>query len=453
MSRTIAAISTAGYGAIGVIKISGNRSKKILEELFNNAGKQRIESDKWQNKRLYYGTIEQDNRVLDEVMAVYMKAPHTYTREDVVEIYTHGNAVCQRRILDAVIDEGAELAEPGEFTKLAFLNGRIDLTQAEAIIEMINAKSEEAFDLALQGLAGQNERSIGNARVRLQEILVEMAVNIDYPDEDIEEINYQKTIESIEEVIDELDEVIDITRKRRVYRDGIRVAILGKPNAGKSSLLNELLMEDRAIISDIEGTTRDVIEEQILLSGIPITLIDTAGIRESDNVIEKEGIDRSYKAANEADVVVYLIDSTKGPDGEDENVIKRLRADSLVVCFSKSDLPMSAKNKENKGLFDKSIDISIRNKSGMEELKSELRKIAEEKNVAKTEGKRDRMVYEVTKAKKSLNEAKKALKKGLSLDFVEVDVKNAYAYLGNITGDTASEEVINKVFERFCLGK
>lgn len=453
MSRTIAAISTAGYGAIGVIKISGNRSKKILEELFKNAGKQRIESDKWQNKRLYYGTIEQDNRVLDEVMAVYMKAPHTYTREDVVEIYTHGNAVCQRRILDAVIDEGAELAEPGEFTKLAFLNGRIDLTQAEAIIEMINAKSEEAFDLALQGLAGQNERSIGNARVRLQEILVEMAVNIDYPDEDIEEINYQKTIESIEEVIDELDEVIDITRKRRVYRDGIRVAILGKPNAGKSSLLNELLMEDRAIISDIEGTTRDVIEEQILLSGIPITLIDTAGIRESDNVIEKEGIDRSYKAANEADVVVYLIDSTKGPDGEDENVIKRLRADSLVVCFSKSDLPMSAKNKENKGLFDNSIDISIRNKSGMEELKSELRKSAEEKNVAKTEGKRDRMVYEATKAKKSLNEAKKALKKGLSLDFVEVDVKNAYAYLGNITGDTASEEVINKVFERFCLGK
>ena len=453
MSRTIAAISTAGYGAIGVIKISGNRSKKILEELFKNAGKKRIESDKWQNKRLYYGTIEQDNRVLDEVMAVYMKAPHTYTREDVVEIYTHGNAVCQRRILDAVIDEGAELAEPGEFTKLAFLNGRIDLTQAEAIIEMINAKSEEAFDLALQGLAGQNERSIGNARVRLREILVEMAVNIDYPDEDIEEINYQKTIESIEEVIDELDEVIDITRKRRVYRDGIRVAILGKPNAGKSSLLNELLMEDRAIISDIEGTTRDVIEEQILLSGIPITLIDTAGIRESDNVIEKEGIDRSYKAANEADVVVYLIDSTKGPDGEDENVIKRLRADSLVVCFSKSDLPMSAKNKENKGLFDKSIDISIRNKSGMEELKSELRKIAEEKNVAKTEGKRDRMVYEAIKAKKSLNEAKKALKKGLSLDFAEVDVKNAYAYLGNITGDTASEEVINKVFERFCLGK
>lgn len=453
MSRTIAAISTAGYGAIGVIKISGNRSKKILEELFKNAGKQRIESDKWQNKRLYYGTIEQDNRVLDEVMAVYMKAPHTYTREDVVEIYTHGNAVCQRRILDAVIDEGAELAEPGEFTKLAFLNGRIDLTQAEAIIEMINAKSEEAFDLALQGLAGQNERSIGNARVRLQEILVEMAVNIDYPDEDIEEINYQNTIESIEEVIDELDEVIDITRKRRVYRDGIRVAILGKPNAGKSSLLNELLMEDRAIISDIEGTTRDVIEEQILLSGIPITLIDTAGIRESDNVIEKEGIDTSYKAANEADVVVYLIDSTKGPDGEDENVIKRLRADSLVVCFSKSDLPMSAKNKENKGLFDNSIDISIRNKSGMEELKSELRKIAEEKNVAKTEGKRDRMVYEAIKAKKSLNEAKKALKKGLSLDFVEVDVKNAYAYLGNITGDTASEEVINKVFERFCLGK
>lgn len=453
MSRTIAAISTAGYGAIGVIKISGNRSKKILEELFKNAGKQRIESDKWQNKRLYYGTIEQDNRVLDEVMAVYMKAPHTYTREDVVEIYTHGNAVCQRRILDAVIDEGAELAEPGEFTKLAFLNGRIDLTQAEAIIEMINAKSEEAFDLALQGLAGQNERSIGNARVRLQEILVEMAVNIDYPDEDIEEINYQKTIESIEEVIDELDEVIDITRKRRVYRDGIRVAILGKPNAGKSSLLNELLMEDRAIISDVEGTTRDVIEEQILLSGIPITLIDTAGIRESDNVIEKEGIDRSYKAANEADVVVYLIDSTKGPDGEDENVIKRLRADSLVVCFSKSDLPMSAKNKENKGLFDKSIDISIRNKSGMEELKSELRKIAEEKNVAKTEGKRDRMAYEAIKAKKSLNEAKKALKKGLSLDFAEVDVKNAYAYLGNITGDTASEEVVNKVFERFCLGK
>ena len=453
MSRTIAAISTAGYGAIGVIKISGNRSKKILEELFKNAGKQRIESDKWQNKRLYYGTIEQDNRVLDEVMAVYMKAPHTYTREDVVEIYTHGNAVCQRRILDAVIDEGAELAEPGEFTKLAFLNGRIDLTQAEAIIEMINAKSEEAFDLALQGLAGQNERSIGNARVRLQEILVEMAVNIDYPDEDIEEINYQKTIESIEDVINELDEVIDITRKRRVYRDGIRVAILGKPNAGKSSLLNELLMEDRAIISDIEGTTRDVIEEQILLSGIPITLIDTAGIRESDNVIEKEGIDRSYKAANEADVVVYLIDSTKGPDGEDENVIKRLRADSLVVCFSKSDLPMSAKNKENKGLFDKSIDISIRSKNGVEELKAELRKIAEEKNVAKTEGKRDRMVYEAIKAKKSLNEAKKALKKGLSLDFVEVDVKNAYAYLGNITGDTASEEVINKVFERFCLGK
>ena len=453
MSRTIAAISTAGYGAIGVIKISGNRSKKILEELFKNAGKQRIESDKWQNKRLYYGTIEQDNRVLDEVMAVYMKAPHTYTREDVVEIYTHGNAVCQRRILDAVIDEGAELAEPGEFTKLAFLNGRIDLTQAEAIIEMINAKSKGPFARAMQRRAGQKEQSIGKARVRPQERLVEMAVNIDYPDEDIEEINYQKTIESIEDVINELDEVIDITRKRRVYRDGIRVAILGKPNAGKSSLLNELLMEDRAIISDIEGTTRDVIEEQILLSGIPITLIDTAGIRESDNVIEKEGIDRSYKAANEADVVVYLIDSTKGPDGEDENVIKRLRADSLVVCFSKSDLPMSAKNKENKGLFDKSIDISIRNKSGMEELKSELRKIAEEKNVAKTEGKRDRMVYEAIKAKKSLNEAKKALKKGLSLDFAEVDVKNAYAYLGNITGDTASEEVINKVFERFCLGK
>lgn len=453
MSRTIAAISTAGYGAIGVIKISGNRSKKILEELFKNAGKQRIDYDKWQNKRLYYGTIEKDNKVLDEVMAVYMKAPHTYTREDVVEIYTHGNAVCQRRILDAVIDEGAELAEPGEFTKLAFLNGRIDLAQAEAIIEMINAKSEEAFDVALQGIAGQNERSIGNARAGLQEILVEMAVNIDYPDEDIEKINYQKTIESIGDVINELDEVIDMTRKRRVYRDGIRVAILGKPNAGKSSLLNELLMEDRAIISDIEGTTRDVIEEQILLSGIPITLIDTAGIRESDNVIEKEGIDRSYKAANEADVVVYLIDSTKGPDEEDEDVINSLKADSLVVCFSKNDLSASVENQRKTGLFDKSINISIRNKSGMEELKAELRRNAEEKNMAKTEGKRDRMVYEAIKAKKSLIEAKEALKGGLSLDLAEVDVKNAYAYLGNITGDTASEEVINKVFERFCLGK
>ena len=382
-----------------------------------------------------------------------MKAPHTYTREDVVEIYTHGNAVCQRRILDAVIDEGAELAEPGEFTKLAFLNGRIDLAQAEAIIEMINAKSEEAFDVALQGIAGQNERSIGNARAGLQEILVEMAVNIDYPDEDIEKINYQKTIESIGDVINELDEVIDMTRKRRVYRDGIRVAILGKPNAGKSSLLNELLMEDRAIISDIEGTTRDVIEEQILLSGIPITLIDTAGIRESDNVIEKEGIDRSYKAANEADVVVYLIDSTKGPDEEDEDVINSLKADSLVVCFSKNDLSASVENQRKTGLFDKSINISIRNKSGMEELKAELRRIAEEKNMAKTEGKRDRMVYEAIKAKKSLIEAKEALKGGLSLDLAEVDVKNAYAYLGNITGDTASEEVINKVFERFCLGK
>lgn len=453
MSRTIAAISTAGYGAIGVIKMSGGKSKGILEALFSSGGKANSNTDMWQNKRLYYGTIEKGKKVLDEVMAVYMKAPHTYTREDVVEIYTHGNAVCQKRILDALIDEGAELAEPGEFTKLAFLNGRIDLSQAEAIIEMINAKSEEAFDAALQGVKGGYELTICNVRAELQEILVEMAVNIDYPDEDIEEVNYKKTIAKIDEVINELGEVIDMIRKRRVYRDGIRVAILGKPNAGKSSLLNELLMEDRAIISDIEGTTRDIIEEQILLFGIPITLLDTAGIRESKDIIEQEGIDRSFKAAKDADVILYLIESTKKIDDEDKDVLGKLRGKDVVICFSKSDLKPTFKEWEDTEFAKNCIALSVKNKEGMKELKCRLTEIAERKNTANIEEKRDKVAYEAIKTKKSLIEAKKTLQEGLSLDFAEVDVKNAYACLGNITGDTASEEVINKVFERFCLGK
>ena len=329
MNDTISAISTAyGEGGIGIVRMSGSRSYEILSDIFDNI-------DKVENRKLTYGHIRdpRDGRTVDEVLVAYMKAPHTYTGEDVVEINCHGSMVALRKILDITLKEGASLAEKGEFTKRAFLNGKIDLSQAEAVIDLIKASSSSGYDVALSQLDGSFGRNISEIRQKLVDILVDITVNIDYPDEDIEEIVYENLRENIFKIKEDIDYLISTSDTGRILKDGIKIAIIGKPNVGKSSLMNRLLMENRAIVTDIPGTTRDVIQENMMIRNIPVILIDTAGIRETDDKIEKIGIEKSKETFNDADLILFLLNSGDVITDEDYSIMNRVANKNVLVLL------------------------------------------------------------------------------------------------------------------------
>lgn len=477
MEDTIAAVATAyGEGGIGIIRISGEDALLILNKVFQPMRKHinnSVITDKYEpdsvgvtigesivNRRLTYGHIidYSTNQVLDEVLAVYMKAPYTYTKEDVVEINCHGSIVSLRKVLELVLRSGARMAEPGEFTKRAFLNGRLDLTQAEAVIDLIKAKSDKSFDVALGQLEGTLSDVIEQIRNLLMDELVNITVNIDYPDEDIEEITYDKLLNNLLQIDDMIQSLIKSADTGRIIKEGFKVAIVGKPNVGKSSLMNALLKENRAIVTDIPGTTRDTIVEDITIKKIPVKLIDTAGIHDTDDTVEKIGIEKSKATFNEADLVILILDGSQPLSIEDENIMNVIGNRRTLVLINKIDLGQVLnekilQEKMPKALF---IKTAVKNGQGINEIENKIEDLVfngEVKQSGSTFITNVRHANLLNSAKTALDDAINMVRSGEALEFIEIDVKRTFEFLGEIIGETVSESIIDEVFSRFCLGK
>lgn len=457
MEDTIAAVATAyGEGGIGIIRISGEEALPILQEIFEFHG----DTDTFTSRRMTYGKIidKEKNQIIDEVLAVYMKGPKTYTAEDVVEINCHGSMVSLRKTLALVLRKGARLAEPGEFTKRAFLNGRLDLSQAEAVIDMIRAKTDKSFDVAVSQLEGRISLKVEEIRQKLLDLLVDITVNIDYPDEDIEEMTYEKLEESIVETQDMIEKLLATSSTGKMIREGIKIAIVGKPNVGKSSLMNGLLKETRAIVTDIPGTTRDTIEEVLSIRNIPVYLVDTAGIRETSDKVEKMGIEKSKEAFNQADFILFLLDGSRPLEEEDLQIMELLKERKSLVLINKRDLGEAISIEEIAAKLPASqvIEASLLKGQGITEIEDAVEDLVYGGEIVQKESmmvNNVRHIELLQQAVKSLTDALHMSEMREALDFIEVDVKNAYERLGEIIGETVSDDIINEVFARFCLGK
>ena len=387
-----------------------------------------------------------------------MKGPGTYTGEDVVEINCHGSSISLRKTLALVLSLGARLAEAGEFTKRAFLNGRLDLSQAEAVIDVVRAKTDKGYDLALDQMAGGLSHHINQLRNKLMDLLVNMAVNIDYPDEDIEELTYSQLNSSLLVIDDELEKLRATADTGRIIREGLRVTIIGKPNVGKSSLLNSLLKESRAIVTEIAGTTRDTIEEVISIRGIPIQITDTAGIRETEDIIEKIGIEKSKEAFNKADLVVFIIDGSISLTGEDCDIINYLENRKAIVIINKTDLKQVVSRKEIEELLPNAsiIEGAVKHDVGIDQLEEQIVEMVYKGDIKQE----DSVMVTNVRHKQLIDQANMAIKDAIvmtdnkeALDFIELDIKNSYDFLGEIVGEAVTEDIIDQVFARFCLGK
>jgi len=457
MEDTIAAIATAyGEGGIGIIRISGENALPILKEVFEMQGTQ----NEIISRRMNYGKIvDRDrNQLIDEVLAIYMKGPKTYTAEDVVEINCHGSMVSLRKTLALVLRKGARLAEPGEFTKRAFLNGRLDLSQAEAVIDMIQAKTDRGFDVAISQLEGVLSERIAEIRKALLDLLVEITVNIDYPDEDIEIMTYEKLKKNTVLIGDMIEKLLSTADTGRMIREGIRVAIVGKPNVGKSSLMNGLLRETRAIVTEIPGTTRDTIEEVISIRNIPVYLIDTAGIRETSDKVEQLGIEKSKQALNQADFIILILDGSSPLTREDEEIMQHLNDRKLLVLLNKNDLGQELTIEEIQNRFTNGsvIETSLIKGDGIEEIEDTIESLVYQGKVTQQESlmvNNVRHIELLKQAEDSISDALQMIEKREALDFIEIDINHAYELLGEIIGETVSDDIINEVFARFCLGK
>lgn len=450
MEDTIAAIATAyGEGGIGIIRISGEDSRDILRKIFTG----KIES-----RRLSYGKIVDENEHIDEVLAVYMKGPKTYTGEDVVEINCHGSMVALRKTLALVLSKGARMAEPGEFTKRAFLNGRLDLSQAEAVIDVIKAKSDRSFDVAMSQLEGSLSKRIEKIRQALLDLLVEVTVNIDYPDEDIEIMTYDKARDCLCNIRNMIGELLATSGSGRMIREGIRIAIVGKPNVGKSSLMNCLLRESRAIVTEIPGTTRDTIEEAVSIRNLPVYLIDTAGIRDTDDTVEKIGIEKTKEAFNNADYIILVVDGSRPLTSEDEEIISYVRGRRALVILNKRDLGAEVTvDVISEKLPDCDIiETALSKGEGLKEIEDNIESLVYGGQISQGESlmvNNVRHIDLLKHADSAAGDALSLLEIMEPLDIVEIDIRNAYDFLGEIVGDTVSDEIINEVFARFCLGK
>ena len=456
---TIVAISTApGIGGIGIIRMSGEKCFEILEKLFIPKNPQNI--DEIEGYRIKYGKIinPQTNKIIDEVLVSYFKAPKSYTAENMCEINSHGGIVVLREILNICLSCGAVLAEPGEFSKRAFLNGRIDLTQAEAIIDLINAKSKIEAQESANQLEGYLSKKINEIRDILLDLMVDIEANIDYPEYDVEEVSYQKAENTLSVVEEKLIDLSKSFENGKIIKEGIKLAIIGSPNAGKSSLLNKILKEDRAIVTDIEGTTRDLIEEQIIVEGIPFKIVDTAGIRETDNKVEQIGIEKSKKAATQSDVIIAVFDNSKKITGQDRKIIEIIKNKKAIIVLNKIDLKEDelSQNEEIKNLNKKIISISAKNDVGIEEIYKELAKMFQlndfdvGSDVLITNIRHQELI---NKAIISTKESIEELKRQEAIDIVSIKIKEILENLGEITGNNVSEDLIKSIFSKFCLGK
>jgi len=458
---TIAAISTAiGEGGIGIVRVSGPEAISTINKIFKGYGQTDKDLNEVDTYTAHYGHIinPKDEQIIDEVICLVMKAPKTYTKEDVVEIDCHGGSIPLQKILDLVLKNGARLAEPGEFTKRAFLNGRIDLSQAEAVMDVINSKTEAGLEAAMDQLEGGLSSQIEEIKHKLLGLLAHLEASIDFPEDEIEDFNSDEIDSRVEEIIEQIEGLLDTSKRGRIIKEGIRTAIIGKPNVGKSSLLNALLRENRAIVTDVPGTTRDVIEEVINIDGIPLKIMDTAGIRETEDEVEKIGVERSEKFLKQADLVLLVLDAHRGITEEDRRIINLVDEKETVVVVNKTDLESNLNLGELKKKFEnvQVVETSAVEGIGISELEdliSEMVFAGEVKANEQTLITNLRHKEALEAAYDSILNVKETVKQGLPADFVTIDLKTTLEELGKITGDTLGEDIIDRIFADFCLGK
>ena len=454
---TIAAIATApGEGGIGIIRISGEKSLQVAQSIFKSKSGKMIKD--YNARTLIYGTVVDNEKVIDEALVAYMKGPNSYTAEDVIEINCHGGFISVKKILELILSKGVRLAEAGEFTKRAFLNGRIDLSQAEAIIDVIKSKTDMAHEVAQSQLEGSLAKKIKDLRMNVTEVLAHLEVSIDFAEEDVEEITYQTLEEKALELRNEIKKLYDTAESGKILRDGLKTVIVGKPNVGKSSLLNSILGENRAIVTDIAGTTRDVIEEFVNIKGIPLKIVDTAGIRETEDVVEKIGVEKSRESFSTADLVIMVLDASRKLSEEDMEILESLKNKKTIVLLNKMDLEPQIELEKIEEFVNSEdiIKISALKHQGIEELQDKIEamvyhgSVKNSSNLMITNSRHKDALF---KAYESINDAISAIEQRMPYDFIEVDFKNIWDYLGYINGDTVREDLLDTIFANFCIGK
>ena len=450
---TITAIATPlGEGAIGIVRISGTEAVAIANRIFQGKNLETVDSH-----TLNYGHILDPDKdeILDEVMVGVMRAPRTFTREDVIEINTHGGIAVTNEILQLILRQGARMAEPGEFTKRAFLNGRVDLTQAEAIMDIIRAKTDKAMNIAVKQLDGSLKDLIDNTRQEILNTLAQVEVNIDYPEyDDVEEMTTALLREKTQEFQNLLENLLRTARRGKILREGLSTAIIGRPNVGKSSLLNNLLREDKAIVTDIAGTTRDVIEEYVNIKGVPLKLIDTAGIRETDDIVEKIGVERSRQALAEADLILLVLNASEKLTDQDRALLALSDMTRRIVLLNKTDLKEEIEAEE---LPEDVIRISVLENQNIDQIEERINQLFfDNAGIVEQDAtylSNSRHISLIEQAVQSLQAVNEGLEFGMPVDLLQVDLTRTWQILGEITGDAAPDELINQLFSQFCLGK
>lgn len=452
LDDTIAAISTPiGEGGIGIIRLSGPLSLRIADKIFvSRDGKK---PSTFKSHTVHYGHILS----IDEVLLTVMRAPKTYTKEDIVEINCHGGAQAMKEVLELCLESGCRVAEPGEFTKRAFLNGRIDLAQAEAVLDMIRAKTEGSLKVAQNQLEGELSKKINQLRDKAVDVASQIEAAIDFPEEELETIS-DGARKDVDEVVAGLKHLLDTSHEGMILRDGVLAVICGKPNAGKSSLMNLLLKRDRVIVTPVPGTTRDAIEEMIALKGVPVRLVDTAGIGSTKDTVEIEGIERSKKYLKDSDIALLVLDGSTELDRQDRNIIKLLEKKKKLVIINKIDLPSKLDKKTIAGLFkgDTVIDISVKTRKKIEVLEKAVADLILSGSIVQREGAivssaRHKSLLE--KACRNMQAVRKAMDKGDWPELVAVDIKEAIFNLGLVVGKSVSDDILDRIFEKFCIGK
>ena len=450
MNDTIAAISTAlGTGAISIIRVSGDDSINIVNKIFKGKDLTKVMSH-----TINYGYIAYNNEIIDEVLVSIMKSPKTFTKEDIVEINCHGGIATTNKVLELLLTNGARLAEPGEFTKRAFLNGRIDLINAEGVMDLINSKTEKNRQISINKLNGKASNLIKELREKLIKIISNIEVNIDYPEyEDIEVLTNEKILPEVMTFKNDLEKIIKDSEDGKIINEGINVGIIGKPNVGKSSLLNALLEEEKAIVTDIEGTTRDIVEGKINLGGIILNIIDTAGIRKTDNLVEKIGVEKSMGIIDKVDLIIFVLNNNEFISEEELKILDKIKDKNSIIVINKIDLE---KRIDLTNYNKKIIEISVKDNIGIEELKNEIKRIYNIDNIDTKDMTYLSNARSIALLKQSLlkiNNSIKNIEENAPIDIVELDLKNAWELLGEIIGETYSDELLDELFSRFCLGK
>lgn len=448
MEDTIVAISTSvGEGAISIIRLSGHDALNIASKVFTK------DLTKVDSHTIHYGFITSNNEKIDEVLVSVMKTPKTFTREDIVEINCHGGIATTNKVLEVLLENGARLAEPGEFTKRAFLNGRIDLLEAEATMDLISSKAESARKISINTLTGETSNLIKNLRSELVKIISNIEVNIDYPEyEDIEVLTNESILPDIKKFKEKLEEIIKKSEDSKVIKEGIRVGIIGRPNVGKSSLLNSLLEEEKAIVTDVPGTTRDIVEGSLIVSGIPLNIIDTAGIRKTEDTVEKIGVEKSLKIIDTSDLLIYILNNNEEITEEEKEILEKTKNKKRIIVVNKIDL----KTKLNKKLLDSYIEISVKENIGIDKIKDEIKRLFNIGEISTNDMTYLSNARSITLLKKSLNNINDAINEinnNNPIDIVELSLKESWNNLGEVIGETYTDELLDELFSRFCLGK